>query len=230
MLWLWVVATVSFGLAQSSPTVSADPTEIDAGQSSTISWHVERGDVFISGIGTVPASGSAVVHPDTTTDYVLIAQNGERIESTRVTVTVKGAKGNEAFPDVEDFKSAPIVAEHHDSSYPAFLSAVERTLQDTFHFHVHGDFLPSRPYVTLFTDRSIRPELLRPTDRGIRRRRVAYAVRVNQPTHGIISYEIRTMVEYQRMSEIEWRPETDADLLRAATDRLRAALETNSKQ
>ncbi|MDX2153978.1 MAG: OmpA family protein [Bryobacteraceae bacterium] len=69
----------------------ANPTNIRAGQSSTLSWTVENADtVTISGIGTVdPRSGSTSVSPTQTTTYTLTARNANSEITQTATVTVE---------------------------------------------------------------------------------------------------------------------------------------------
>lgn len=67
----------------------ANPTQIERGASSTLSWRVLNADtVSISGIGTVPASGTAPVSPQQTTTYTLTARNGVNEESATAVVAV----------------------------------------------------------------------------------------------------------------------------------------------
>lgn len=73
---------------------SANPSYIQPGQTATLTWTVsdvlERNvSVTISpGIGSVPASGSYVVSPPTTTTYTLTATNADGTVSASTTVTV----------------------------------------------------------------------------------------------------------------------------------------------
>jgi LysM repeat protein len=71
----------------------ADPRSIQAGQSSTLSWRVINADtVNISGIGNVPAQGTAPVSPTATTTYTLTARNNVNEETATATVVVTGAR------------------------------------------------------------------------------------------------------------------------------------------
>jgi len=78
--------------APSMPTVSlsASPSSLQQGQSTELTWNTNNAsDITISGLGTVPASGSRSVMPDQSTTYRLLAKGpGGTAESTaRVTVT-----------------------------------------------------------------------------------------------------------------------------------------------
>jgi hypothetical protein len=67
----------------------ANPTSIQSGQSSTLSWRVLNADtVSINGIGNVPAQGSNPVSPAATTTYTLTARNSVNEETATATVTV----------------------------------------------------------------------------------------------------------------------------------------------
>jgi hypothetical protein len=67
----------------------ADPKQIVAGQSVTLSWRTLNADtVNISGIGNVATSGSLSVSPTTTTTYTLTARNSVNEETSSVAVAV----------------------------------------------------------------------------------------------------------------------------------------------
>ncbi len=69
---------------------SVEPSSITAGQSATLRWAVENADtVTISGLGTVQASGSRSVNPDTTTTYRLTATGRGGNAERSVTLTVR---------------------------------------------------------------------------------------------------------------------------------------------
>jgi hypothetical protein len=70
----------------------ANPTQISAGQSATLSWNVQNAsNVSISGIGNVASSGSAPVSPTATTTYTLTATNGNNSQNATATVVVSGS-------------------------------------------------------------------------------------------------------------------------------------------
>lgn len=67
----------------------ANPTTIQRGQASQLSWRVLNADtVEISDIGRVALSGQSSVSPQTTTTYRLTARNGVSEENATVTVQV----------------------------------------------------------------------------------------------------------------------------------------------
>lgn len=74
-----------------APTValSANPDVVNAGQPTTLTWNTSNATtVEISGVGTVPASGSKQITPSDSMTYNLTATGpgGERDASARVTV------------------------------------------------------------------------------------------------------------------------------------------------
>jgi hypothetical protein len=65
------------------------PSTITAGSTATLSWHVTGANtVIISGLGTVPSSGSAPVSPASTATYTLTAINNFTTTTSNVTVIV----------------------------------------------------------------------------------------------------------------------------------------------
>ena len=76
--------------AAPSASISANPDSVQAGQSTTLSWHSENAtEVNIDGIGKVDANGSQQVSPTASTTYRLIAKGpgGTQEATARVTVT-----------------------------------------------------------------------------------------------------------------------------------------------
>lgn len=83
---------------------SADPFNIEAGQSSTLTWNVSGADsVTISTLGTVQGNGSRSVSPTATTTYILTATNGQGTSTAQATVTVATI----ALPKVLSFTASP---------------------------------------------------------------------------------------------------------------------------
>lgn len=88
--------TVTVGALVSDPRIvrfEATPTNINSGESSTLSWTTEGAtSVSISGVGTnLPTSGSRVVSPTVTTTYTLTATGADgRTVTAPVVVTVGG--------------------------------------------------------------------------------------------------------------------------------------------
>lgn len=81
---------------------SASPLTISTGQSSELKWEVSNAtSINISpDIGTVDASGTRTVIPDTTTGYTLTASNSYGTVYTQVTITVSGPKQLEGLQEL----------------------------------------------------------------------------------------------------------------------------------
>jgi hypothetical protein len=139
---------------------------------------------------------------------------------------VIGERGDSVFPDPDDFP--PGVADRRTSiAYTDFLDLAFKTLQDGMKFRVRGEHLPNQNFYVFFTDRQPRSDLLRPADHGIRLRRVAYWVRVEEPHSGReVPFQVKAIVEYQRIAETRWRPETDQQLVTEMATRLKQQLLT----
>ena len=84
--------TLTVNPAAGEPNIvsfQALPASILQGESSTLSWQVADADqVTISGVGSVGASGSTMVSPQSTTNYQLTATNGSGTSQASVTVQV----------------------------------------------------------------------------------------------------------------------------------------------
>jgi peptidoglycan-associated lipoprotein len=75
--------------AAPTATLAANPNVIQQGQSTTLTWNTTHADdITIAGLGTVPASGSRTVTPNTSSTYTLEAKGpgGSQEASARVTV------------------------------------------------------------------------------------------------------------------------------------------------
>ena len=75
--------------AAPTATLAAAPDVIQQGQTTTLTWQTQNAnDLTISGLGTVPASGSRSVMPNSSITYTLTAKGpgGTQDASTRVTV------------------------------------------------------------------------------------------------------------------------------------------------
>jgi hypothetical protein len=87
-----LVKTSTGGGTGTAPTasLSATPTSIAAGESTSLAWSTTNATqvAIDNGIGTVAAGGSASVSPASTTTYVLTAANSTGSVSRSVTVTV----------------------------------------------------------------------------------------------------------------------------------------------
>jgi peptidoglycan-associated lipoprotein len=75
-------------------TLAASPNVIQQGQTTVLLWQTtDSTEITIAGLGTVPASGSRSVMPDTSTTYTLEAKGpgGTKDASARVTVNMQTA-------------------------------------------------------------------------------------------------------------------------------------------
>lgn len=76
--------------AAPTATLSASPSDLQKGQSTTLTWNTANAnDITIEGLGTLAASGSRTVSPDDSTTYKLVAKGpgGTQEADARVTVT-----------------------------------------------------------------------------------------------------------------------------------------------
>jgi YVTN family beta-propeller protein len=108
MFKLGIVLLISFAIniwaAKPTVKISASPTTIAIGGSSTLTW-TSTGATSISinqGIGAVPVNGSRVVLPTVTTTYTITAKNSSGTATTTAKVTVTAA-----LPTVS-FSAAPV--------------------------------------------------------------------------------------------------------------------------
>jgi hypothetical protein len=109
-----------------------------------------------------------------------------------------------------------------------------KTLQDKMGFRsVHGEYLPGRPFDVLYTEREVKPELARPTETGVRRRRIAYAVIIYRPKDAgpPVEFEVKTLIEYQLQGESKWHLEDkDSPLLDQYSAAVKEILEASPTQ
>jgi peptidoglycan-associated lipoprotein len=76
--------------AAPTATLAANPTNIERGQSTTLSWQTTNAtDITIQGIGTVQESGTRTISPPQSATYELVAKGpgGTANASARITVT-----------------------------------------------------------------------------------------------------------------------------------------------
>ncbi len=223
----FIVAAIAPVLGQ--VTITASPDSVEAGEAVAITWKSLGTSAFIDGVGAVPASGSKTVRPSGSTTYTLVSQGPRGIGYASARVQVNGQRGEAIFPDPDEFPQG--VSDRRSAiAYPDFLDVAFKTLQDQLKFRVRGEHLPKQTFYVFFTDREPRPGLVKPADRGIRARRVAYWVRVEEPHAGqAVPFEVKALVEYQRSAEATWRPETDQQLVTGIAGQLKQQLLTASE-
>ena len=129
-----------------SASLAASPDDVQAGQSATLTWTTDNAtQISISGIGTVAAKGTTIIHPTTSTTFVLTATGpgGSKDASARVTVTPRPAATGKATATDEELFSENVkdVFFAYDKSNVAVNeeSAVQRDAR----------FLLAHPYMKL---------------------------------------------------------------------------------
>ena len=109
-------ASVSITVVDPPPEVSlsAEPSEIEEGQSATLFWTSEYAETLTiePGIGTVDPTGSATVSPIQTTTYTITATGSGGDASSQTTVAVRPPKPTISFSaapsEIEDGESATL--------------------------------------------------------------------------------------------------------------------------
>jgi hypothetical protein len=95
---------------------TANPTTINAGQSSTLSWQVINADsVSITTLGAVALTGSQAVTPPATTTYTLTATRGTQTATATATVTVNPVSTG-GLPRIISFAPNPATIDFGQSS------------------------------------------------------------------------------------------------------------------
>jgi peptidoglycan-associated lipoprotein len=87
-------------------TLAASPDAIQQGQSATLTWQTQNAsDIAITGLGTLPASGTRSVAPHASTTYTLVAKGpgGTQDASARVTVNNPVARATPSPSDEDLF-------------------------------------------------------------------------------------------------------------------------------
>jgi peptidoglycan-associated lipoprotein len=92
--------------AAPTATLAANPNVIQQGQASVLTWQTSNAnEITISGLGTLPPSGSRSVMPSASTTYTLLAKGagGTNEASARVTVNAPIANATPSPTDEELF-------------------------------------------------------------------------------------------------------------------------------
>jgi hypothetical protein len=204
------VLLLPLGLA--GQTMQLQPGEIRAGESATLSWDTGGAKAFILGYGRVAGKGSARVSPSDSTDFTMVtdAESGIRYAGARLLVS--GAKGDDGTPALSNFGVAER-GERRGTDYIDFQVAVWKLLQSKG-YAVKGDYAPKRPFVTVYTDFALRPDLVEKAER-IRARRLALAIDIDEPKEGAIGFGVRPDLEFPYRGEDEWRPEKEGTAAKA---------------
>jgi hypothetical protein len=148
-------ATITVTAAQPTlPTVVsfvANPTQINAGGTSTLSWQVTNAtSVSISGIGTVGLTGSQQVSPTATTTYTLTATNAAGQTVATATVTVVAAP---TAATIVSFTAAPTTITAGQSSTLSWTTqnAVTAIISGIGSVAVNGSVQVSPTTTTVYT-------------------------------------------------------------------------------
>lgn len=191
-------------------SLSVKPTRVQPNQSATLRWNVGPQTAYVMGYGKVAGSGFATITRDSSTEFILTFYDDDanRYKFKTATLTVLGGRGDDEFPSLETF-SPPVQGRRERISYVDFQAIVWEALQKK-QLKVRGDYAPGRPYVTIYTDFELRPDLVG-ENRHIRARRLAYAVDVYEPPpRGPITFGVRAKMEFQYTGEKNWRSDKDS--------------------
>jgi phospholipase C len=152
-------AAVTVNTSPNAPTaqLNANPTLIVSGQSTvTLTWQTTNAtSVSISGIGTVPASGSQQLSPTATTTYTLTATGAAGTTQAAATVTVdpypikhvvilfqENRSTDNLFHDTNLIAKGADIASGGLNSSGATIQLVPRPLDDVYDLgHNHGNFV-----------------------------------------------------------------------------------------
>jgi len=221
------VLTATSATAQQRPSIAADPDRVELGKSTRLTWTSPCDSAFLSGVGKVSGNGSIEVAPEQSTDYTIICDGPHGVEFSSTHVEFEGERGVSDLPDPFDFPKGQ-QAERRSIPYADFLDLTLKTLQDRMKFTVYSQHAPHDPFYIFFTNRERQPDMLYPSDRGIRARRVAYEVQIFDPGKNakVINYEVRAVTEYQRLGEADWRAESNPQVINDAISQVRQKLET----
>lgn len=197
---LFLVST----LAQADATrFSVIPTSVQAGEEVTLDWQATgAASVFISQVGVVRAEGKTTLRLIEPAVLGLIVDQGDRLEVKTVKVDVRGARG-ESHVDPASFKN-PMTHKIKGVDAARLLESLYKILQDDMKYSIEMLQAPEGR-VVLITNSKNQPSLIKPEERKIRYRRVAYMVDIEKSSDNSTTYTIRALVEYQRMIEKTWR-------------------------
>ncbi|MGO8786512.1 MAG: hypothetical protein ACLQVL_03895 [Terriglobia bacterium] len=198
--------------------LEVQPSEIQEGKTATVTWDVGKAPAFLMGYGKVSGKGSAIVNPDSTTKFILIIKSGRtggnyKYKTQQLFVT--GGRGGDEFPPLSDFE-APITGRRTGVDYFSFQSDAWNMLQREG-YKLRGEFAPARPYVTIYTNFILRPDLVSRNE-NVRARRLALAVEVYEPGKkgDPVSFGLRSRLEFQYTGGIDWHWDKESPLASTA--------------
>jgi len=207
---------------QENTNLSIKPAVLSPGRAAKVKWNCRGESAFLSALGSVNLTGSLTIRPETSTEYILVCEGKNDIAYRSVRIKVIGERGESLFPDPENFPDG-LHGSEKSLRYTPFLNLVFKTLQDKLKFRVRAAHLPFDQFYLFYTDKQIRPNLISSSDQGIRSRRLAVAVRVEEPRTGSndINFELKVVIDYQRRNEYSWYPEKDQQIVQTALSQLR---------
>ncbi len=217
LLSLFLLLLTHLPVAAQQPEIAhftASPMTVSVGEPVTLSWDIRHADqVYILNQGKVhPLSGTQTFSPEQDTVLTLFAENRFGVSSANLAITVKGGRGQAAFPAENDFRGQ---RQYTLSSQPLvdLLETVHHLLQNYLEFQIQ-EVYDRRGKITSFTTaHSGKPKdqelagLLQPDKQG-KQRRIAFLVRLHKGDQvGKYSCTIEACIEYKLRSSNKWRAE-----------------------
>ncbi len=135
-----------------------------------------------------------------------------------------GGRGDDGFPLLSGFED-PINGCRTGIDYLGFQAGTWNMLQSKG-YKLRGDFAPSRPYVTIYTNFALRPDLVSRNER-VRARRLALAIEVYQPEKKgePVAFGVRARLEFQYKGETNWRWDKESPAATGEAMRLMQSLQ-----
>lgn len=209
-LIFFIYASMLWG-QQPEITFEIKPTTLSIGDSAAMKWDIRHADqAYLLNMGKIPLSGSQKISPQNNTAITIIAEGVHGIASKTISIEVIGARGEEGFPSKDKFKAKRAYT-LSALSFIDILKHIHNVLQDYLEFQVNETYDRHSGKTTFLTRLSTKPELVQSKESKKRARRIAYLVEVNEARSSSqeFPYTIDACIEYQRRSELRWRPEKD---------------------
>lgn len=227
---------VAKGVDSETVYLSASSKSVQSGEAVTLNWNTGGPRAYLSGVGSVGTQGTAVVVPQFTTTYSLITDTPSLRRDT--TITIVGIKGDyDSFPKQSEYNGHQ---EHSKSvsSLVDYLGMLRQLLQNDLKFIIN-DF--SRNDTHFFQTHLSETSSFSPIkEYGMRAQKISYLIAITQiapencppksrPQLGLpkqdnsasthasklcIKIDVAANIQYQRLSEDEWRLNNNPDLCR----------------
>jgi len=226
-LLMWVLIAGLAKAQSQTPTIEMkiEPQVLSSGQTTVLSWKVTGGDkVFISQFGKVGVAGQEQIKPNETTIYSLIAEGPEGVATRSITVEVSGTKGDDEFPEEENFKYQ-LSYKTTAPSLPEFLDYIHYALQDSMQFSLK-EYHDDAGKVVFRTNISQRGYLVEGQEKKIGARGIAYWIELTEQKSSTneFNYLIKTLIKYRLKLERTWRVEDNEALYQQEARRLQALM------